>query len=92
MVSSPTRWSHPFLEVLEQVGSRLPCPAFRALCRSESSIPTICMDSPSLSFTDLQPYVRKYNWNSRITEGEWEMLVSSTSPSKRHKLYHALKF
>ena len=41
---------------------------------------------------DLHPYVKKYNWNSRVTEREWADLCENGTPSKKHKLYHALKF
>ncbi|KAL1526754.1 hypothetical protein AB1Y20_015450 [Prymnesium parvum] len=59
---------------------------------SECSIPSICLDEPGMTCFDLHPYVKKYNWNSRVTEREWEALCEHGTPSKKHKLYHALKF
>lgn len=82
------RLSHALLESLCDASSR------GQIAWSESSIPTICFGEPRLSFTHLRPHVAQghYDWNTRVEEEEWCQIAASESPTKRGKLFHALKF
>ena len=82
------RLSHALLETLLAASRR------GEIAWSESSIPTLCLASSTLRFTHLRPFVAQgyYNWDTRVEPAEWEELVVSQSPSKKRKLFHALKF